>query len=61
MKKISIPKIFEERLRVFVIGGRAARAVLETISDDASIEVLGLVEINPEAEQDFVKVIFIKR
>ena len=49
--KVEVPRIFPKGLKIFIIGGgRACKALLETIMGDASMEVLGLAEINPEAE-----------
>ncbi len=49
--RVEIPKIFPKGLKLFAIGGgRACKALLDTIMGDPSIEILGLAEINPEAE-----------
>ncbi len=49
--RLEVPRIFPKGLKIFIIGGgRACKALLETIMGDTTIEILGLAEINPEAE-----------
>ena len=49
--RMEVPRVFPQGLRVFIIGGgRACKALLETIMGDTSVEILGLAEISPEAE-----------
>ncbi len=48
---MEVPRVFPQGLKIFIIGGgRACKALLETLMGDTSIEILGLAEINPEAE-----------
>ncbi len=46
-----VPRVFKERIRVFIVGGGSAcKLLLTAIRDDPFIEVLGLAEINLDAE-----------
>ncbi len=51
MERSRIPRIFKDKLRIFIIGGgRACKSFLTVMAEDPSIEVVGLAEINPDAE-----------
>ncbi len=44
------PRIVKKCLKVFIIGGgKVSKAILETIGQDSSIEVVGLAEADPKA------------
>jgi len=49
--KMEVPRIFPERVRLILLGGgKCARAFLETVVGDPSVEVLGIVEPDRGAE-----------
>ncbi len=51
MERSKIPRVFKDKLKVFIIGGgRACKSFLTVMAEDPSIEVVGLAEINPDAE-----------
>ncbi len=51
MNKISVPRVFKKRVKVFIVGGgRACKSLLSAIHEDPFIEVLGLAEIYSGAE-----------